>query len=255
MSQYPQYPQYPPQTPYGGPYAYYPQYGDPRAGGPGRRAFVMMLILGVLGLAVAASCLSLPALVNWGVNHPQMPPAQKLDLQQKLAEAERSGVSLKQIAWVYTGLVGAPMLLLLVLAPFVRRGSVAAGWIAIVVTGLIVLGSLGGILLMLVAGAQGLPGACVFVVIGALFILQLVWLIGAVRGGPAVPQPFPPGYGPPMPGYYAGGGYTPYGGYPGYGPPLPPPPGQGPVGQPPASAPPAPPSQPQTPPPPEDRRE
>ena len=239
MSQYPQYPQYPPQMPYGGGYAYYPPYGGPPVGGPARRAFAMMLILGLLGLAIAGSCLSLPALVNWGVNHPQMPPAQKLDLQQKLAEAERAGVSLEQVAWVYTGIIGAPMLALLVLAPFVRRGSVAATWIALIVTGLILLGVVGGILMMLVGGAQGLPGACVFVVIGALFVLQFVWLIGATRGAgtPMLQQP-PPGYGQPMPGYY-GGGYPPYGGYPGYGQPLPPPPsGQPPVGQPPASTPP-----------------
>jgi hypothetical protein len=228
--------QYP--SPYSGPpNAYMGYYGqDPFKDllGPGRRAGILMIVMGVLMLTCGLCVFGFLTLAIDFV-----PPEQRTILLQREQEL---GISFKAMG-IFTGIVaGVPGLLQIVGGIFVRRGTKVPVYLSIALTIILIL----LVILNAVAGMLGSPGGgvemagalCINGVMVALFILQLVWLFQAARNAGHIegmryqqqawaqtmpPQAYPPqGY--PQQGYpqgYAPPGY--------YGNAVPPPPGQGPV--------------------------
>jgi hypothetical protein len=179
MSQYPQFPS-PYQAP---PYAIHTPAYDPTSPllAPARRAGLLMIILGS-ALAVYSLCNGVSALVL---------PADKLLEANPLARSDANVVSpqtLKTVGVVFSAVMLLVGMAMIVLGVLTRQNSSPA-----IVTGIIlssILALLAGVfvLVMLVTGLTaplmfGL--ACVLAIPLALLILNLFWLVQALR---AVPQ-------------------------------------------------------------------
>jgi hypothetical protein len=247
VSQYPSpYPPGPqPQYPLG--YGYPTPAGDPRR--PARRAAVLMWIISGLMIASGACCGVMGSVVS--SQAAQLPPETRQQMEQLETQLRQLGrISFPAL------IIGAGVGLIVfaigqaILAYFVRRGGMGAVLTALIVTGAICLFLLVFTILGAISSAanpQVAAGICVYIVPLALFILQFVWLIQAMRRAPEI--------GNQQAQYRAA--YAQYeqnqqlymqpppGGY-GYGYPAPPPPQQAPVPLPPqepAPPPPQPPNQ------------
>ena len=209
---------------------------DPRR--PGRRAAILMWILGAIGLIFMGLFL-----LAGVVPVEEYPPETRDQLQRAASEA---GVELSAFMRGLAIIGGLGMLvsvLTIVLAFFVWRSMRAAIGLTLVLTGLLIgFGVLG-----LLGALRGGTGAAVNVCVSGLYIavlgLLFVWLMGAWRNAPLVRQynlQSASGY---AAGYLYGQQQAPYppggsGGYPpptqqqyGASPPPPPPPPPPPRGQ------------------------
>jgi hypothetical protein len=176
MSQYPPSPYSAPQ-PQPAHYAY-AQYDAYFA--PARRAGLLMFILGGIGMT-CAFCMGIVAAVA---------PMERLIAESGvvLPSSAETGVSPETLMRLGYGIIagGALLfsLLILILAVFVRRGSIGATITAIVIDSLIIL-LLGinaiGSLFQALRNPSALIGVVIVVAMLAGFLLLLVWLIQALR--------------------------------------------------------------------------
>src|SRR6185295_13925183 len=147
---------------------------------PARRAGAMMYLVGGIVLAAALCC------AGMGAMFPRI-VAQQPEIMNKLGEIPEATPQRIQLALVAIGIVMLIVAILhLVLAPFVRRGSKGAIITGIVMTILLILAMglqlLGSALQLASAKAEAGVSACVLLLVIALLVLQLVWLISAMRG-------------------------------------------------------------------------
>lgn len=151
---------------------------DPRLD-PARRAGLLMIVNGVIGLLFGACFLGVGAMfgeIQW--------PAETAAEMRRLET--QAGLPISVIFLVMGALAAVPSLVLFILGFFVRRGGVASIVSGIVVTSLVLL--LLGLQLVgsFFSGPNALAGICMLSIPLALMILQLTWLIQAVRAAPRV---------------------------------------------------------------------
>lgn len=186
---------------------------------PARRASVLMFVLSAL-MFLFAGCMGIAG------NYPlEKLPAETRDVMNQLDKQmlTETGVGISTALKIFTGLILAPSVIMVMLAIFVRSGK--RGWVvaslvlSLLILGVLALQMLGG----LSRGQGGVANLCMLLVPASLFVLLIVWLLQAYKAAgraavlPTVGYPAYPQAGPyQMP-------QTPYGyGY-GYGPPAAPP--------------------------------
>ncbi len=200
-------PGYPPSShlPYGAPPA--------RSGNPARSAGILLLVMGVLALLFSGGIIANASVYEDLRNTPQF--QDNADLQKLQQQLDALDVSMKSVAYVFAGLVGAYGLVAVILGVLLLRtrgqgATITALVIVILVSlfwGLNLLGSL----------ASANVGA---ILLAALIlgphVLAIWWLLQALRNRSAAPamyqtMPTPNASFPPPPGSYP----------PGYGQPAP----------------------------------
>jgi hypothetical protein len=146
---------------------------------PARRASWMMIILAILLGLAGTCCLGFGTLTPWG----RLPPESLTQMHELEAQ---SGVSMKTLFIMSSVVALVPALLLGVIGYFVRRGSITAIVMGILLDGLILLLLMIVLLNALAAAAGGKPldaatGLLMFSIFFVAFGLLLVWLIQAAR--------------------------------------------------------------------------
>jgi hypothetical protein len=135
-----------------------------------------MIILGCLGLTCGG--LGLLLALNWEKVLALYPPELRSQLQAAATPRQILGQQ------VITLIVA---LLFVVVGIFVRGGSRGAMILGTILTGLMLLLSalavVGSIAAMAMGNSLGGANICAAVVLGAVMLWQLLWLIGALRGG------------------------------------------------------------------------
>lgn len=150
---------------------------------PAQRAGLLMIIVGCLTVVLAIGLASLGA----AMPRDQYPP----NLQQQIAKIETDlGVSWNTMLRIAGGIVAVPAVLMVIFGVFVRRGSMTAAVLGMVLMSLMAL-YLGMVLVQsiyaLVTGsAQGAAAPVVFCIAAmALFGVQIFWLAKAIiNAGP-----------------------------------------------------------------------
>jgi hypothetical protein len=176
VSQYPS-PYTPP--PYVGGMNYSGGGGDPR--GPFRRAGVLLIVLGALGL-LAGLCITASL---------AMVPFDQVIAQSGMPPEAFNGYTpqaLKMVALIGFGLIALAGLVFLLLGVFVFRASRGAALGAAVITGLALgLGALWMLSAFVAAATQRIPqmalAICVFSIPMLLLILTMLFLVQALRAG------------------------------------------------------------------------
>ncbi len=146
---------------------------------PARRASWMMIILAIVLGLTGTCCVGVGTLTPWT----QLPPNSIAQMQQL---EEQAGISMSTLFVVFGIGSFIPAVLLGVVGYFVRRGSIGAIIIAILIDGLILLVLLAMLLNALAAAAGGRPadaaaGLLMSAIFFAAFGLLFVWLIQAAR--------------------------------------------------------------------------
>lgn len=219
MTQYP-YPSFPPAVPGTGPY---PPVPDPL--GPSRRASVLLLVIGVVALLGGLGMAAFPWLVSIGPSVEELRASVPPDQLSQLPP----GWTLERLVWaefIVLGVLAAGSgVLLLCLAPAVRRGGRASTATALILFCLV---GAGWLLVLLAAllqldqhpSPQIIASLFFVLVVGGVVLVALLVLGQALRASGRLrryPQPMPAPYAPQPPGFPPGpqrGGY----GY-GYAPP------------------------------------
>ena len=179
MSQYPPPPQ---QPPYPSPQMHYDYYRPAGgvAGSPAKRASVLMFVMGglmiLMGGCFSAMGAMLPSM--------QIPPDSQQALQQ--LEAQFHPYSVATVVLVTGVALMVVALVFLVLGFLVRGGGRVPVMTATVLTGLMVLYLSLNIVMALVGPvANGSVSACFTLIPLGLFVLQLIWLVQALKAGPS----------------------------------------------------------------------
>lgn len=147
-----------------------------------RRAGLLMILLGVVGLLMGA------CFAGTGVVFPRLQlPA---ETAHQIAELEAQLNVSADVLFIVTGVMALiPSLLLFILGFFVRKGSKASTITGLIVTALVVLVLSLQVLGGLLGGPSALLGVVLLAIPLSLYILLLVWLSkalkSAVHGGAA----------------------------------------------------------------------
>jgi hypothetical protein len=156
-----------------------PYYGaPPDSHAPAKRASVLMFILGPIILLLGGCFAAMPSMLAMA------PPDQARQMYDQFQNTYHVSASEINVVFVVIGVVVLLVgLALLIMALFVRRGGKVATILAMVVTGLILLNSAGGLLLALLhmTDASALGGLCTNTFVLAIFGLLFVWLTQAFR--------------------------------------------------------------------------
>ncbi len=150
---------------------------------PAQRAGLLMIIVGLLTVVLAIALAALGSAMPRG----QYPP----NLQQQIRKVEvELGVGWSVLLKIAAAIVATPAVLMVVLGFFVRRGSMIAAVLGVVLTSLMAL-YLGSVLVqsiiaVITGSAEGAAGPVVFCLAAmALLGLQIYWLAKAViNAGP-----------------------------------------------------------------------
>ncbi|HRK30234.1 MAG TPA: hypothetical protein PLD59_04070, partial [Tepidisphaeraceae bacterium] len=221
MSQYPpgQYPpsQYPPGYPSPYPIHSYATPAPMDPGAHGRRACIMMIIVGVIGLLMAG-CVGVTAAMISGM-------AEMPELKQSLQQIEQqAGVNARTLLTIAAVVFGGVAVVQIILGIVVRGGGMVAGVLGIVFTSILILYSIVNVVASIGMGGQ-LGAACLSAGMVVVFGVQLFLLINVCRNAghvawmkqmtalpqqpwqaPMMPHPAPPGAAAP-PGAWGGYGY------------------------------------------------
>ncbi len=178
MSQYP--------SPYSPPPSYLSQFGyyaPPQLDllAPAKRAGLLMMILGGLGVAIGL-CMAGAGRIMQSTT---MPPEVQSQIQQLETQ---SGVSFFTVVAISGGILLLFAITMIVLGVFVRQGKMMAIILSIIATSILTLllgiAVLGGLISAAQQGPQVIIGVCFWGVPLSLSILQLFWLISAARSSP-----------------------------------------------------------------------
>ena len=148
---------------------------------PFRRAGLLMIILGVLGLLMGGCFGAVAGLVR----REQMQP----EVLRLVRDIEaKTQLSFKVLLVVMAVMVSVPSVLLIVLGLFVRkasRGAVVAGMVLVgIILLFLVRNFLGSLAMAGGGGPQAMGGVCMAVVMLAMFGLLMGWLVQAARAVP-----------------------------------------------------------------------
>ena len=175
-------PPYPPSQPPQPPPGQAPQFDyyyqqQPDYLGPARKAATLLFVLGAFSIIGSFCCIG----ASFSVQRLMQMP----EFSQKMSEVPGMTAEMLRAVTLIAG-VGSLIfgVLYIILGVFVRRGSKAATITAMVLTSLatlILLLQIVGQVLTGQVGGEAVLGVCVEVLALALFVLLIVWLVGAMR--------------------------------------------------------------------------
>lgn len=174
-----QYPQPLGQPPYPAP-NYPPPWPGSDPTGPAKRAAILMIVLGVLGLLLAGCFGVIAGFLPTLLQNPDFAKG----WNEATAEQQLEMPVMVVAIVIAAIMVGVWSMAQIVVGAFVRRGTSVPIVFGIVLTALSLLGAAGNTVATLPTGNVGAIG-CQFIGL-ALLILQLVWLIQAIRNASQV---------------------------------------------------------------------
>ncbi len=148
-----------------------PMQADPRA--PAKRASILMFVVGAMAL-LFGGCMGFTAAMLPRLR--DMP-----EVRQTLATLEsQAGVSATTLIIIAAVLFGVIGLAQIILGIFVRRGGLVIAIVGIIFTSLVLIYMCINLAISIITPGQ-LGGACMSVVVAAVFVAQLILLIQACR--------------------------------------------------------------------------